>query len=282
MKFHSEAAGIFIPDGQAMEHAVSRTTHMAIAAHQDDIEMMAAQPIIECFNRMDLWFSGVVVTDGRGSPRVGRYKVFSDDEMSAVRKQEQFEAASIGKYAAQVVLGYPSATVKNSKQHGPVDDLLQLLRAAKPRFVYTHNLADKHDTHVAIALRVIAAIRAMPLDERPEKLYGCEVWRGLDWLTNGDQVKLDVSAEEDLQLALLRVFDSQIAGGKRYDLASMGRRQANATFSESHSTDTTTGLSFAMDMSPLIYEEKLNHLDFVQNLLDRFAQDVIGRLQRLS
>lgn len=282
MKFHSEAASIFIPNGQEMESALARTTHMAIAAHQDDIEMMAAQPILECFRRTDLWFSGVVVTDGRSSPRAGSYKDFTDDKMFAVRTQEQFKAAAIGKYAAQVVLGYPSEMVKDIKQQGPVDDLLQLLRAAKSRFVYTHNLADRHDTHVAIALRVIAAIRALPLDERPEKLYGCEVWRGLDWLTNGDQVKLDVSAEEDLQLALLRVFDSQIAGGKRYDLASMGRRQANATFSESHSTDTSTGISYAMDMSPLIFEEKLNPLDFVQSLLERFSQDVSGRLQRLS
>jgi len=39
---------------------------------------------------------------------------------------------------------------------------------------------------------------------------------------------------ENLQFALLGVFESQIAGGKRYDLALMGRRRANATYFESH------------------------------------------------
>jgi hypothetical protein len=34
-----------------------------------------------------------------------------------------------------------------------------------------------------------------------------------------DKVVLDVSAHENLQAALLGVFDSQICGGKRYDLA---------------------------------------------------------------
>ena len=41
----------------------------------------------------------------------------------------------------------------------------------------------------------------------------------------------------------------QIAGGKRYDLASMGRRRANATYWGSHGVDETTGLSYGMDMT---------------------------------
>ena len=63
---------------------------------------------------------------------------------------------------------------------------------------------------------------------------------------------MNVSDHENLQFALLGVFDSQIAGGKRYDLASMGRRRANATYFESHGVDATTGLSYAMDMTPLM------------------------------
>jgi len=60
------------------------------------------------------------------------------------------------------------------------------------------------------------------------------VWRDLDWLVDSDKAPFDVSEHENLQAALLGVFDSQIAGGKRYDLASMGRRRANATYFESH------------------------------------------------
>jgi len=282
MHFHKDAIEIFIPDGSPVEMALARTTHMAIAAHQDDIEMMAAHPIIKCYQQKDLWFTGIIMTDGHGSPRDGKYKDFTDEEMGLLRTQEQFKAAAIGDYSAQLVLGYPSEIIKDKGRKEPLEDILQILRAVKPQFVYTHNLADKHDTHVAVALRVITAIRALPVKERPKKLYGCEVWRGLDWILDDDKVKMDLSRHENLQAALLGVFDSQIAGGKRYDLASMGRRRANATFSESHSTDTTTGLSLAMDMSSLIMDESLSPLDFVHGLLERFTQDVMERLQKFS
>ena len=48
---------------------------------------------------------------------------------------------------------------------------------------------------------------------------------------------MDVSGRDNLAAAMNGVFDSQIAGGKRYDLATIGRRAANATFFESHATD---------------------------------------------
>ncbi len=41
-------------------------------------------------------------------------------------------------------------------------------------------------------------------------------------LPDEDKVAFDLSAQENLQMALLGVFDSQISGGKRYDLATMG------------------------------------------------------------
>ena len=265
-----------------MVTALARTTHMAISAHQDDIEMMAAQPVLECFHQKGLWFTGVVMTDGRGSPRAGKYQNYSDDEMHSARMEEQRKAAGIGNYSALIMLNHPSAIVKNPANRETVDDLIKLLKVSRLEAVYTHNLADKHDTHVVVALRVIAAIRELPKEEQPQKLFGCEVWRGLDWLLNVDKVQMDLSEHENLQAALLGVFDSQIAGGKRYDLATMGRRRANATFSESHDTDTATGLAYAMDMSPLIFDESINPMDFVRNLIDRFSKDVTDRLQRLT
>ena len=69
------------------------------------------------------------------------------------------------------------------------------------------------------------------------------MWRDLDWLMDADKVVFDVSAHENLQAALLGVFDSQICGGKRYDLATMGRRRANATYFASHGVDVSTGNS---------------------------------------
>jgi LmbE family N-acetylglucosaminyl deacetylase len=255
---------------------------MAISAHHDDIEIMAAAPILECFQSQENWFSGVVMTDGRGSPRSGIYETYTDEEMRLVRVKEQRKAAVLGEYAAQVLLDYPSKAIKDRANHLPVEDIKDLLRAARPQYVYTHNLADKHDTHVGVALKVIAAIRGLPANERPQKLYGCEVWRDLDWMVDSEKITFDLSSHESLQAALIGVFDSQIAGGKRYDLASMARRRANATYFESHGVDVSTGMSFAMDLTPLILQTELDIESYVQGFMDRFSQDVKDRMKRVG
>ena len=282
MQFHLPTSEIFIPDNLPEEEALARTTHLCISAHQDDIEIMAARPILDCFQQKDLWFTGVVVTDGRGSPRDDLYANYDDEEMRLVRFKEQKKAAVVGEYAAQVMLDYPSKVIKDASQTAPVKDLAALMKASKPVHVYTHNPADKHDTHVAVCLRTIAAIRSLPAADRPRYLYGCEVWRALDWMIDTDKVPFDLTAHENLQAALLGVFDSQIAGGKRYDLASMGRRRANATYFESHGVDQTLGLSFGMDLTPLITDSSLDVAAFVQEHIQRFADDVKSRLSRIS
>ena len=113
MHFHLPTAEVFIPDGTPGEVALRRTTHLAIGAHQDDIEIMAAAAILECFQKEDLWFSGVVLSDGRGSPRDGVYKNFSDEEMRQVRLKEQRKAAILGEYATLFLLDFPSRTIKD-------------------------------------------------------------------------------------------------------------------------------------------------------------------------
>jgi len=147
--------------------------------------------------------------------------------------------------------------------------------------VYTHNFADKHDTHVGVALRVIQALRKLDQVERPERVVGCEVWRALDWMVDSDKIMMDLSTHENLQLALLGVFDSQIVGGKRYDLASLGRRRANATYFEAHGVDETTGLSYGMDMTPLIVDVNLDPAEFIGQFIQRFAMDVRDRMTRI-
>jgi LmbE family N-acetylglucosaminyl deacetylase len=282
MKFHFDTAEIYVPDGLPAEQALARTTHLCLAAHQDDIEIMAAEPILTCFQQNNLWFTGVVVTDGRGSPRDDLYKDYNDEEMRRVRFKEQFKAAFVGEFSAQVMLDYPSKFIKDGKDERGVEDMLALLQATQPQFVYTHNLADKHDTHIGVALKVIAAIRRLPRAERPEKLYGCEVWRNLDWMVDSEKVNFDVSKRENLQMALLGVFDSQICGGKRYDLASMGRRKANATYSESHGVDETLGLSYGMDLTTLIEDDTLDPQAFILAQIQKFSDDVAARLQKMS
>ncbi len=281
MKFNRETAQIFVPDGLPAEAALARTTHLAFGAHQDDLEIMAIEGILTCFQQEAQWFSGVVVTDGRGSPRSGVYQNYSDEQMWAVRNKEQHKAAVIGEYAAQVLLDYPSSAVKDGANQQPIEDMVRLLQIARPEVVYTHNLADKHPTHIGVAVKVIEAIRRLPQPERPQKLYGCEVWRDLDWLVDEDKIAFNCSAHENLQTTLVGVFDSQVSGGKRYDLATLGRRRAHATYHASHATDVTTGLTFAMDLTPLIENATLDLVTYVQGYINRFAQDIAQRIDQV-
>src|SRR5581483_8254747 len=124
-----------------------------------------------------------------------------------------------------------------------------------------------------VVVSVIRALRELPLAKRPKKVWGCEVWRDLDWLPDAQKVVMDVSGHEHLAAALNGIFDSQIAGGKRYDLATMGRRAANATFFDSHATDKATQLIFGMDLTPLVADESLDIADYACSLIDSFKTD---------
>jgi len=281
MNLHNKTAEVYIPDDFSINNALERTTHLAIAAHPDDIEIIAAGPIIECFKVPDLWFTGIVVTSGRNSPRSGKFQDFSDDEMRLVRIQEQKIAAQIGQYGALVLLDYESESVKDSNQQSVIDDITRLFETTDPNYIYTHNLADKHDTHVAVTLRVIQAIRRLPDQKNIRKVFGSEMWRDLDWVLDNEKVLFDLSSHEELQLALIKVYESQIEGGKRYDLATIGRRRANATYFGPHCTDSVQGLSFGMDLTPLISNPDFDIAAYVCGYIQRFAEDVTKRIDTL-
>lgn len=270
---------LYIPDGEQQDKAITRTTHLAIAAHQDDIEFMAYAPIAECFGKTDKWFSGVVVTDGTGSPRSGLYADYTDEEMKEVRIDEQKKAATVGEYSFQMLLEHPSKEVKDAGNTDIIKELTEIIREAKPKYLYTHNFADKHETHVATAVKVIEALRTLSPEERSEKVYGCEVWRDLDWVCDEEKVYMDCGPHPNLMRCLSAVFDSQIAGGKRYDLATEGRRLANATFSASHACDTYSALNYAMDLTPLM-DKKEDIAEYIAGYIERFKQAVTYTIRK--
>ena len=105
-------------------------------------------------------------------------------------------------------------------------------------------------------------------------MLGGEVWRDLDWLPDEDKVVMDVSGHDELAAELNACFASQIAGGKRYDLAIQGRRRAHATFSKSHATDSTTALIFGVDLTPAVQGDVAA---YVSTLIDKFKADVLTK-----
>jgi LmbE family N-acetylglucosaminyl deacetylase len=201
--------------------------------------------------------------------------------MIEVRKEEQRQAAMVGKYGAMIQLCAPSNAIAE-KQGGEflTADLHRTLQMARPEIVYTHNPADKHETHISVLQAAIRAMHRMPEEDRPKRVYGCEVWRDLDWMPDEDKVVLDVSQRENLANALVGVFDSQITGGKRYDRAAVGRRYANATFFYAAASDAIEQVTFAMDLTPIVHDESIDVVDYVMTFLDKFKNDVRNKLSR--
>ena len=280
MKFTNPNADAFVPDGSALDLALGRTTHLAVVAHQDDIEIMAYHGIAECFGDPDRWFTGIVVSDGAGSPRSGIYERYTDEQMKQVRIREQRKAAFVGEYSCQLQLAHSSAAVKDPANAALVHELESIFLTCGAQTVYLHNLADKHETHVGVAAHSLTALRALPEEARPQRVYGCEVWRDLDWMPDSRKQPLSVSSRENIAAALIGVFDSQVTGGKRYDLATPGRRLANATYFTPHATDKAAGITFAMDLTPLVRDPELDPVDYVTGHIDEFRASVEGLLNR--
>ena len=280
VQFRHPKHDLYIPDETEPWTALRRVTHLGIVSHQDDLEIAAYHGITECFHHKSQWFGGVVVTDGAGSPRKGPYESYTDEEMQKVRLIEQRKAAYVGEYSFMVQLGYPSEDIKKPKHAPAVEDLKFVLEHAQPKFLYLHNPCDRHDTHVATFLRCLEAIRELPPEMRPEKVYGCEVWRKLDWLLAEDKEMLWVDKHPHMLRPLLGVFDSQISGGKRYDLAEEGLRHANATYFDSHTTDKTSLLTFAMDLTPLTKDDKMCPVEYATNYVKRLESDVHDRVKK--
>ncbi|MGZ0654715.1 PIG-L deacetylase family protein [Coraliomargarita sp. W4R72] len=272
IQFSQNGSDLYVPDSN--KEALPRTTHLGVGAHQDDLEFMAMHGIIECYEKDDQWFGGVTCTNGAGSARTGEFADVTDEEMQAIRAEEQREAARVGQYSFMAQLHLSSAGIKDPNNDDIENDLVKILSASQPEVVYTHNLADKHGTHIAVAASLIKAIRRLPKDQRPKQLIGCEVWRNLDWLPDDTKIIMDLSARTELAAKLNGLFVSQISGGKRYDLAVEGRRRANATFFDSHSIDASQSVAFGVDLTPLIADDTLSPEAYILSFIEAFQQDV--------
>lgn len=270
---HNPGASVFVPAGQDPAEAWSTTTHLAIGAHADDLEIMAFHGIASCARHATDRFSGIVCTDGAGSPRGGRQAATTPEALRAARRAEQIEAARIGNYAAVVQLDYTSASLRGSAAADLTRDVAALLARAAPRVLYTHNPFDAHATHLAVLRCVVNALRALPSQQQPAAFYGCEVWRSLDWMPAEGLVELELPRDDTLWPRLLGCFRSQIDAGKRYDLAAPARALANATFREPRAADSGPRW-LAVDLLPLLRQPTLSLASYAESILNRFHQDI--------
>ena len=248
--------------------------YLCICAHQDDCEIMAIHGILKGYYSKKFSFALVETTDGGGSARTGKFKDYTDEEMKTVRIKEQQAAAEIGKYNSLYMLNYTSKEVKDRNNKDIVDDYVNIIKELKPQVIYTHSVLDKHPTHIGVVLKVIQALRSLPKEEQPKLFYGCEVWRGLDWISDDRKIGFDVSRNERLQKKILDVFESQIAGGKAYTKASIGRRYQNATYFQSHSVDSFKMISYGIDLRPLLKNPNLSVKEFALSFVEDLKQEI--------
>lgn len=283
LKLSREGADVFVPDGRTVRDALAGVTHLCLAAHQDDLEVMAIDAIVAGHRGEGVVFAGVVVTDGTGSALGGPYARQTRGELRELRRAEQREAAVLGRYAAVVQLDHPSADVRGGAGGAEAvrSDLRVVLEACPAVTVaYLHNPWDKHDTHVGVLLRSLEAVRGLPPERRPARLLGIEGWRGLDWVPDERKVVLDAGRDPALAAELIGVFRSQVGSGKRYDRALEGRRLANATFHEPRALDAFGGATYAVDLTPLVREPFPDVAGFADALVEELRSDVAVRLAR--
>lgn len=276
--FASPAAEIHVPDGVDPAAALARTTHLAIVAHPDDLEFSAFHGIAECYAHPDRWFTGVVLTDGVGGPSLGADNA---DLLRAERSREQRSAADLGRYSAVVLLGATSAELKAPTPPAALTaDLAALVRRCAAGTAYLHAPTDRHDTHVAALVHAHRALAALEPAERPGAVWGVEGWRDLDWLVGDERVALPVDAHPELAAALLGLFESQVAGGKRYDLAVAARRRAHATFGDAHAPDGPAAVTLALDLAPTLRAGGPTLRQLARRAVARLGDDVDDRLAR--
>jgi LmbE family N-acetylglucosaminyl deacetylase len=270
---------VYVPQGGPLAPALTAATTIGIGAHADDLEL--GMVFASLTPGTTGAFVGITCTDGAGSARGPKTAHLTNRELAAVRQAEQDRAAQLGGYAAVIQLGHPSGVVKSPTTRTELAvELASILAVAQPEQVVTHNIADRHATHIGVALATIEAIRSLPPQLRPTRLLGVEIWRGLDWLADPDKQRHPFTGDPVLARAMARAHVSQI-DGKAYDAAADGRRRANATFDATHALDAASQVTFTMDMMPLIDDPDLSPAQYVDDIVDRFRTELQDALSQL-
>jgi len=247
----------FVPDQVVPEQALHRLTHLAIGAHQDDLEIFAYHGIEATFEKEHQWFGGVTVTNGSGCPRVGKFASCSDAEMVKLRHREQNLAAEIGKYAFQIQLGIPSAKLYETDQRRVLVNVFKnLVEAAPIEVLYVHQPLDRHSTHLAVFSVLWEALATCRRTHLPKQVLAGEVWGGLDAHGPEHVTSLPVDQYPKLEKALIEVYESQIEGGKNYLQGTLGRRRANATFLDPRQADPCMAVCHYLDLTSYVGQQE--------------------------
>lgn len=264
----------------------SKVKNLVIAAHKDDGEMIGLKGIYDSLNS-DGSCAMIILTDGGGCPKTGKYADLTYDEMVKLRTTEQKNASEIGRYNSLYLLEHKSSDIKR-KSSSIVNELIYILRQFSGiETLYIHNPFDNHPTHKAVAQIVIKALRDLKktydiknvVQEGgvnylpPKQIIAVEVWGGLDWLPGKYKYIIDTSNAEDLADQLMSQFVSQNYV-KKYDVASKSRRYANATFYESHNENIYDSFSYGLDLTNFVLNTNKEIKDLFNEIVKAFTKTI--------
>lgn len=264
----------------------SKVKNLVIAAHKDDGEMIGLKGIYDSLNS-DGSCAMIILTDGGGCPKTGKYADLTYDEMVKLRTTEQKNASEIGRYNSLYLLEHKSSDIKR-KSSSIVNELIYILRQFSGiDTLYIHNPFDNHPTHKAVAQIVIKALRDLKktydiknvVQEGgvnylpPKQIIAVEVWGGLDWLPGKYKYIIDTSNAEDLADQLMSQFVSQNYV-KKYDVASKSRRYANATFYESHNENIYDSFSYGLDLTNFVLNTNKEIKDLFNEIVKAFTKTI--------
>ncbi len=261
-----------------METKVPATTNLlAIASHHDDIELMAMDGVLKAYGSKKYAFYACVVGDASNCNKIGKYADCSDKELMETRNQEQARASQIGEYEDLILLKKSQSDIEDLDNTTIVKELQKIILDINPDVVYTHNIFDRNLSHVRLALKVIEAILALPEESRPRLLYGCEIFRSLDWLPERYRVNFDISDNKEIQSRLIGVYDTMAEHSQNFAKAVVGRKLSNATFLGDKMGEEDKMLWFGLNLTPVI-SKGIPLKDYVIKILNDYNKEMLDNI----
>ena len=209
---------------------------------------------------------------------MGKYSEHTDKEMLEARNQEQIRASQIGEYEKLIMLKHNHLDIENDDKDNVVKDLQKIILEVQPDVIYTHNIFDKSKTHSKTCKKVVEAILGLPEESRPRLLYGCEIFRSLDWLPDKYKVVFDLSDNKELQARLIGVYDTRMEQSKNYNKAVVGRKLAHATFGISNdNVDEEKMLWYGINLTPVI-QKGIELKEYCTKILNEYNKEMLENI----
>ncbi len=188
---------------------------LAIGCHPDDIECQCAGTLAKCVQRGDKVTVCHVANGNLG------HEIIPSDELRVMRHQE---AKNAGKLAGiEVVTCDIGDLLVFGEQKEQIDRVVDVIRAAQPDFIITHDPEDYMPDHVAVSKLVFAASFAASVPQYKTSVEGKAAVTPIYYMDNFAGVNflpteyVDITDTVDLKMEMLECHESQMKWMRDHD-----------------------------------------------------------------